>query len=482
MNFKKAATIAAAAGALAAVSVPAMAFENEVHGTYNLKFFGSNYENGFSSAIVPTAYPDNNKANNFIEQRARLQYIAKASDDLKLVTHFELDTKFGGDKSGKYGVSSDAGVLDADGIMLETKHVYLDFNLGSVNLKTGIQPIKDNLKGILIDADVTGITVTGKPKTGLTLVAGFYRLGTDTSMVTTGGANPASATSTGVNGTQTTNLNTNTSEIGHNNIDMALLIGKYAVNKDLNIGAGYYLFSNYQNTLATGPVTYHTFAVDADAKVGPATVSGFVAAQVGSVGVTTTSAHRSIASYAANLGAKLPVGPGTAHATFLYTSGDGDQSGTNTRDTEWKNCGVTTFTEGNMMRLVRTGAGGTTNDRTIVGPAGAGKMGVTFLAAGYDAVLSPKLFANANVGVAFAATSEKAPAAPSGVRNNNNLLGTELNAEVGYKVYDNLTAKVQAAYVILGDYYKDAASNSIASSPKSPDNPYTGRIMLSYAF
>ena len=462
MNFKKAATIAAAAGALAAVSVPAMAFENEVHGTYNLKFFGSNYENGFSSSIVPNAYPDNNKANNFIEQRARLQYIAKASDDLKLVTHFELDTKFGGDKTGKYGVSSDAGSLDADGVMLETKHVYLDFNLGTVNLKTGIQPIKDNLKGILIDADVAGITVTGKPKPELKLVAGFYRLGTDSSITAS-----------------TTNYNTNISELGHNNIDLALVSGKYAVNKDLNVGAGYYLFSSYQTAAAT---TYHTFAIDADAKVGPATVSGFVAAQVGSVGVTTATAHRSIAAYAANLGAKLPVGPGTAHATFLYTSGDGDQSATNTRDTEWKNCGVTTFTEGNMMLLVRTGAGGTTNDRTIVGPAGAGKTGVTFLAAGYDAVLSPKLFANANVGVAFAATSEKAPAAPSGVRNNNNLLGTELNAEVGYKVYDNLTAKVQSAYVILGDYYKDAASNSIASSPKSPDNPYTGRIMLSYAF
>ena len=34
--------------------------------------------------------------NNYFEQRARLQYTAKVSDDLKLVTHFELDTRFGG--------------------------------------------------------------------------------------------------------------------------------------------------------------------------------------------------------------------------------------------------------------------------------------------------------------------------------------------------------------------------------------------------
>ena len=33
------------------------------------------------------------------EQRARILYTAKASDDLKLVTHFELDSRFGGTSS-----------------------------------------------------------------------------------------------------------------------------------------------------------------------------------------------------------------------------------------------------------------------------------------------------------------------------------------------------------------------------------------------
>ena len=36
MNLKKTAAIAAAAGALAAISVPAMALENEFHGMYRM--------------------------------------------------------------------------------------------------------------------------------------------------------------------------------------------------------------------------------------------------------------------------------------------------------------------------------------------------------------------------------------------------------------------------------------------------------------
>ena len=38
---------------------------------------------------------NNLKTNNYFEQRARLFYTAKASDDLKLVTGFEIDSVWG---------------------------------------------------------------------------------------------------------------------------------------------------------------------------------------------------------------------------------------------------------------------------------------------------------------------------------------------------------------------------------------------------
>ena len=49
-------------------------------------------------------------------------------------------------------------------------------------------------------------------------------------------------------------------------------------------------------------------------------------------------------------------------------------------------------------------------------------------------------------------------------------------------MYDNLTAKVQGAYVVLGGFYKDQASNSTLASLKDPENPYTARVVLQYAF
>lgn len=467
MSFKKTATIVAAAGALAAISVPAMALENEFHGIYNMKYFVSNVENGSSKDINATELGKDNKANNYFEQRARIQYIAKANDDLRLVTHFELDTKFGGDKTGKYGVSSDAGVYDADGIMLETKHVYLDFNLGnSVNVKTGIQPIKDSVKGIFFDADAAGILV--KSTMGpATLSTGYFRLATESSVY--GAAQPT-----------VTSYFTSTSPIGHANTDLFTLDAKYAVNKNVNAGLGYYLLADYANVNKI----VHMVDLNADAKIGPATISGFFAVEsgytvtdkagkiTGATGFDAASNQkRAISGYAANIAAKAAVGPGTAKTAFLFTSGDGNTA--NGNNTQWANTGIVTYAEGGMFLLARTGLGGTTTDRTIIGSTGAGQKGVWLYTLGYDAAITPKFYTNVNAGFAWAAKNLNAPKG-----NATNYLGTEINLETGYKLYDNLTAKLQVGYVILGGYYK----NSAAGVAGDPENPYTVRTALSYAF
>ena len=115
--------------------------------------------------------------------------------------------------------------------------------------------------------------------------------------------------------------------------------------------------------------------------------------------------------------------------------------------------------------------------------------------AGYDANLTPKLYANVNVGAAMVAESRRfnnndlgdanalkpIVTGTTSTRNSSSYLGTEINVETGYKLYDNLTTSVQAAYVILGDYYK--GTNQVAGhAGTDPDNPYTARVVLSYAF
>lgn len=164
MKLNKKLVILAAAGALSAVTaIPAMALENEFHGTYTIKGFASNYQDGGAADVSPSKLGEKNKDNNYAEQRIRIFYTGKVNTDLKLVTGFELDTRFGGVTNGKYTNTSDAGVLDGDGINLETKWAYLDYNATkNVNIKTGLLPYKDSIKGLLIDADLTAIYATTK--------------------------------------------------------------------------------------------------------------------------------------------------------------------------------------------------------------------------------------------------------------------------------------------------------------------------------
>ena len=488
MNLKKTVLIAAAAGALAAVSVPAMAFENEFHGSYTFKYFLSNYDNNGSFAIRPDVYKSNLPMNNFFEQRARLQYIAKASDDLKLVTQFELDSRFGG-QGGAQGAATgttykglagnnDAGQLEADSLTLETKHVYLDFNLGkSNNVKVGIQPIKDVFKGNLIDADIAGILTTHKFGNA-TLNLGYFRA--------------YDALSIGA-----------TQRTGHDNFDLGAAVLGYKVNKNLTVGGAFYVAANYLGsnlavpgntgitTTGNGDAVISTYGLFFDSQIGKLNLSGFAAGQFGWQTVAGAEQYRS--GYALNAAAKYPVGPGTLKTAILWATGD---DGRDTRDTSWYSPttlagkSVTTYNESGMMLLNRNSASqGGSNDRNIIYNAGAPVSGAGELiyTLGYDATITPKLYLNSNVGFAWYNKNHAIPGVGSGVdrlqgrANGTDFIGTEFNVETGYKVYDNLTAKFQFAYVVLGGTYTNSAVLT-GLTPTTPDDPYTARFVLSYAF
>ena len=483
MSLKKTAAIATAVGVMAAISVPAMAMENEIHGMYKLKYIVSDADNGGASYITPNTSNEKLKANNFFEQRARLFYTAKANDDLKLVTGFEIDSVFG-DKaqgsitpanvaSGALTYRNSGGALESDAVNLETKHVYLDFKIPSTptRVTAGIQPIKDALKGVFFDADVAGVNTVSKVGPA-TIGLGYFRAYDQSFFMTT-----------------------NTPPKGMNNLDIVALNADVNLNKNLKVGAAYYLYSdNRDNT----PTKLHTFGVNADAKFGPLGVSGFAAMQQGVKGGSSTVAHTVYTGYAFNGAAKLAIGPGALRTALLFTSGDDGKDGINTA---WQSVNqslnapstglngtapaTNSYNDSNMMLLNRSvNMGGTSTDRAIIYDTNNKDQGVWLASIGYDANITPKTYASANVGCAWVAKQNaiKPVDKATGAANGSNFQGTEINLETGYKMYDNLTASVQAAYVILGGYYKGSAANSSASAVKDPENPYTARVVLSYAF
>jgi len=458
MSLKKTVAIVAAAGALAAISVPAMAFENEFHGSYTFNTIFSNFQDGGSGDINPTTKNDKIKMNNYLEQRARLQYTAKASDDLKLVTHFEINNRFGNINTvtNSQGTATDisGSDLDTDGINLVTKHAYLDFNLGSnFNVKTGLQPYKDTLKGVFIDADIPAVltaTKLGNYKMGL----GYARLSDEF------GKAP-----------------TVTTRLGDLATDLVILDNTFTFSKDTKAALSYYLLANYSTPQRASLL--NTFGLSGETKIGPLALSGFAAMQAGHqkevVGPNASS--RNFHGYAANVTAKLAVGPGTAKTSFLFVSGNNNDPASGAHDRGWKNVGVTSFNDGGMMVLVRNTANSpTSTDRYIR----RNITNVALASMGYDAKLTDKLYANGNVGFAWAPASKDATLNPK--NNGGDFMGTEFNIETGYKVYTNLTLRAQGAYAVLGPYYKNAAANSTAAALKDPDNPYTMRLLASFVF
>ncbi|MBU1567076.1 MAG: hypothetical protein KJ630_15810 [Proteobacteria bacterium] len=87
------------------------------------------------------------------DQRTRLYYTAKFSDDFKFVNKFEFNSIWG-DKVG--------GDIGADGNIWVVKNSYADFNMGKMlNVKLGIQPAVV-ARGFIFDDDFSGAIATLK--------------------------------------------------------------------------------------------------------------------------------------------------------------------------------------------------------------------------------------------------------------------------------------------------------------------------------
>lgn len=452
-------------GISAVAATPALALENEFHGMFQAQYINSNFNGtdttsfgndhaayyGGDTQYVPFNKPKHVYSANFIEQRARLGYTAKASSDLKLVTRFELDYAFWGDTS--YDTHRNhGGAVGADQVNIETRSIYIDANpFKNVNMKLGMMPFNDSFKGIMFDADMAGIAISSTYHK-FTPTVGFFRFN-DTG-------------------------NTQDSVLGHMTNDLFVLDGKYEVNNNLKVGAAYYFFRNDSITTNSNLLTdisqqdakVHVVGLNAEYTTGPLTLNGFGVMELGTVN------QRSTTAWALNAGAKYKIGPGTAHAEFLYVSGDSGNSGhSNSFYAVFNNVGSAEhgYYDNEMVILGRD-KNAMTTDNAIIATAGNQGQGQIGGYIGYELPVSDRLTTAANAGFAAVAKDNKVY---TGTARQSNYLGTEINAEANYKLLENLTVGVRAAYVFLGDYYKGVALNR-----ETPENPYDTKVIFKYLF
>lgn len=453
MSMKKRFLAVAAASALTvATAVPALALENEFHGLFRLRGFIENFNDGGAGAVTPINNP---RTKSYFEQRARLMYIAKANDDLKLVTHFEIDSRWG-DNSYATGRGQGGGI-GADTTNLETKNVYLDFNIPStpVNVKLGIQGFDDGYKGIIFNNDAAG--VVAKAKTGFGSLGGaFFRFDD----AVTGGSY--------LEGTVT-----NTTP-GYLTRDLVNLNAKFNVTKDVKLGADWYLLYSDVLRQTQDRTAINMFGVNAEAKVGPATIDGFVLYQTGKLGSAAAIGNsQKVSAFAGNVGAKLKAGPGTLRTNALYISGDKSSSSSVRNDFQTVadrtvNQAAHAFYAAEMQILLRNKYN-MNSDRAIVQNLNNNRQGIYGGFVGYDLAID-KFFVFSNVGAAAISRDT------NGANRGGDFLGTEVNTEVGYKLFDNMTTSVQAGYMFLGNYYKPVTTGSW------PENPYTAKVQVNYTF
>lgn len=447
MGFKKKTLAVAAAAALTATTaVPALALENEFHGMFRLFGAVTNFnatDTTVNAAYDPTGLPKDPGTATYIAQRARLMYLAKANDNLKLVTQFEIDSRWG---DNSYVVArNQGGAIGADSVNLETKSVYLDANcpVTGANFKVGIQPNGDSFKGVLFGADMAGIKAS-KTLGNLDVALGFFRFN---DRIASPAAVPTPAEPNTIPGKQTR--------------DMASIDTKYSLTKNVKVGGSYYFIGDDR----PNDNYVHNVGVNGEAVFGPLTVDGFFLYQFGDA-----ANERHVSAFAGNVGARTKLGPGTARTEFLYVSGDkGGSSTTNAFQSVDDEHG---YYDGNMQLLFRD-AYSMTIDNAIVYTSNNNDQGVIAGFIGYDLPVTSKLSTSFNAG--FAAVAKENGNTPNTA--NGKYLGTEVNASVDYKLYDNLTASLRGAYVFLGDYY-----DGVAAGNEDPRNPYMGSVILNYAF
>jgi hypothetical protein len=438
-------------GLAAAVATPAMAFENQISGAFTSFYDVSNYSaagnDGFPSSTNKTGLSTSPNSQNYFVQRVRLGYTAKASEDVKLVTKFELDYNWYGNSSYA-NARGGGGAIGADTVNLETKNIYLDLNVvKGLNAKIGMQGNTDAFKGIIFDADMAGIQLEHAYDKA-SVSAGFFRFGDKTDSNTWAGID----------------------SIGKYTNDMFALDGKFSPSKELKVGAAYYYIVDNRST--PNDARIHTLGLNAEAAVGAATINGFVLAQFGDynhAGINNSS--NKAKGVAVNLGAKLPVGPGTARAEFLYASGGKNGKSLYIPTNNYP------LTEGggfydNEMIILSRDKNATTIDSAIVFDANNKDQGVIFASVGYDHNFSQKLSGSANLGIGFAAKTDKAV-----TDNKSDFLGTEINCEANYKLMPTVTLGARAGYMILGDYFK-----SDTGAHGTFDNPYDVKLIAKYSF
>ncbi len=381
------------AGGIATTATAAV--ENQFGGYWRTRMV---YQDQFAQADDDTFITDN---------RTRLYYTAKFSDDFKFVNKFEFNTTWGDNVGGDIG---------ADGMGIwRIKNSYADWNMGPVNAKLGIQAAVI-ARGFIFDDDFSG--AVGTIKAGNVSIIPLYvasktidggKQDFDESIL---GVMVSAKISDAVKVTPYYIYHDGSAEMV-NVVKKNVAVALNESTKDVTTG----------QKLA-GDISHSYVGVDADLKFGDVSAWFTGIYNFGTIQDVDINAFLVAAG----------VDAGIAHGQAFYATGDdgGDATETN----------KFVSAPGSYYAWAEIMGEGIFDNKVSAGTFGTDISDAMAFNAGVTIKPVDKLTINADVWYAALAEDNA---------NGDTELGIELDGKIGYKIFDNLTAEYIFAYLISGD-------------------------------
>jgi hypothetical protein len=469
--MRKYLVVLVAALALVAFSMPAGAVDIGASGFYHGFAIMSNFSgyNGNSSEgnLVNS---DEEATAAFLAQRFRVKWTF-GNENVKAIWYLESDMVWGDSAGGGGGgqatcTRNSGGALGGDCVQTETKQIHVWFKIPNTSMEgtVGTQTVGDDYSGVFnANNDMAAITIKGKyePVSYKFSFAKLYE------------------------------------HVRYESDDATLWVGGVAFNpnKESKLGVNFYFLqdqgSGFNVDIGNRNAKIYMPGIDGSIKLGPATVSGWVFYQTGTLDSQVPGGNdRDVSGWAANLRGDINVGPGKAFLEGLYISGDdkADQDDENFDSIitlggyNQSPTGYDGYTKPHMVLMFSTWNMATIS-QCLIGCSAAtfGRSmnnegrGLWFVGAGYNQKFTDNIKGEINVGHAEANNLFDA----DNLRDRGKELGTEVNATVTLGVQKGLNFSVTGAYVFLGDFAKVAETGGGFTTAQ---DIYTTYAELNYSF
>lgn len=478
--MRKGLVVLLAAVVVAVFAVPAMA-DLSASGFFRIK--GHVEQNYVADAtrgafILPVK---DAQTQSYVEERARMKFDFKG-ENAGAVAFFEIDFTRFGDAAYVSGARNQGAGLEADTINLETKNLFVWFNVPntSARFQVGLQNQTDSFGGMIFGyADMAGIFMTGK------LAPVEYRLGWSKLE--------------------------QQAFVGDSSVDLYVAEVKLAPVKEAKVGLDVYVirdasgvanagnvgtsattlrsslrgFQDYTGTLPTftyNPSVFYFVGLDGAFDAGVAKLSAFAFYNGGKVKDASFAGGAAedvdVKAWAADVRGDVALGPGKAFIEGAYVSGTGEDDSDIKSPVTLSNYALAgSFPLTSMdMQILFPNLDDINSSFALAYDVQNKLRGIIAVAAGFTMKLTDTLTGKVGIGYLQDAKNNK-PIAEAKKHK-----ATEINANVNYNITKGLDVGLYGAYAFLTDWENFRGPGATAIVTEDADNIYKVFARLNYAF